>query len=383
MIAWPVAHFALDVRSSLSRPTGVGSYVLALATRLPALAPDDRFFYFSASMRERYQARPWPPNVSLVDRRLPVRALNYSWNHLAWPPLDLLVGASLDLVHSPTPLRVPGRRARQVVTVHDLFFLKHPDMTRAEIRADYVPLVRDHVRAAHGVICVSEHTAREAHLLLDVPPEKIAVIPNGVDPDFFEPLPEGEVAEVLARRRLPRGGLLYVGSDEKRKNLVNLVMAYLGLARRRPRDLPPLVLVGPGSGWAQAGEFSQAQIHSLGYLDKREVRALMQVAAALVFPSLEEGFGLPVVEAFAAGLPVVCSRGSALEEVAGQAATLVNPLDAASIATGIEGLLDDPARAAEQRRLGRERARLYDWERAARQTLEFYRRVLGQWSPGR
>ena len=88
--------------------------------------------------------------------------------------------------------------------------------------------------------------------------------------------------------------------------------------------------------------------------------------------------GVPVVEALAAGLPVVCSRGSALEEVAGQAATLVNPLDAASIATAIEDLLDDPAHAAEQRRLGRERARLYDWERAARQTLEFYRRVLGQ-----
>lgn len=373
-----MANFGLDVRSSLSRPTGVGSYVLALATRLPELAPDDRFLYFSASMRERYVERRWPANVRLVDRRLPVRALNYGWNHLGWPPLDLLVGAALDLVHSPTPLLVPGRRARQVVTVHDLFFLKHPEMTRAEIRSDYVPLVRDHVRAADGVICVSQHTAREAHLLLDVPTEKIAVIPNGVDPEFFEALPEAEVAEVLARRRLPRGGLLYVGSDEKRKNLVNLVMAYLGLARRRRRNLPPLVLVGPGSGWAQAGEFSQAQIHSLGYLEKREVRALMQVSAALVFPSLEEGFGLPVVEAFAAGLPVVCSRGSALEEIAGDAATLVDPLDAASIASGMEGLLDHPARVAEQRRLGRERARLYDWARAAGQTLDFYRRVLGQ-----
>ncbi len=104
----------------------------------------------------------------------------------------------------------------------------------------------------------------------------------------------------------------------------------------------------------------------------------MQVSSALVCPSLEEGFGLPVVEAFAAGLPVVCSRGSALEEVAGEAATLVDPLDAASIASGVESLLDRPARAEEQRRLGRERARHYDWERAARQTLDFYRHVLGQ-----
>src|SRR6185436_14689705 len=148
-----------------------------------------------------------------------------------------------------------------------------PDMTRAEIRSDYVPLVREHVRRADGVICVSEHTATEARLLLDVPAEKIAVIPNGVDPEFQQGVPEEEVRAVLARHHLPRGGLLFVGSDERRKNLVTLVMAYLGLARRR-HSLPPLVLVGPGSHWAQGGMLSQAQIHALGYLEKREVLAL-------------------------------------------------------------------------------------------------------------
>jgi alpha-1,3-rhamnosyl/mannosyltransferase len=168
-----------------------------------------------------------------------------------------------------------------------------------------------------------------------------------------------------------------VGSDERRKNLVTLVMAYLGLARRR-HSLPPLVLVGPGSHWAQGGMLSQAQIHALGYLEKREVQALMQASAALVFPSLEEGFGLPVAEAFAAGLPVICSRGSALEETAGDAAILVNPLETASIASGIESLLDDPARAEQLRVRGRARARLFDWDRAAASTLEFYRRVLGR-----
>jgi glycosyltransferase involved in cell wall biosynthesis len=248
-------------------------------------------------------------------------------------------------------------------------------MTSAEIRRDYVPLVKPHARRADGVICVSEHTASESRLLLDVPAEKIAVIPNGVDPAFREPIAADEVEAVLARRRLPRGAILYVGSDERRKNLVNLAMAYMGVARRRQRT-PPLVMVGPGASWAQGGDMGP-QIRATGYLETREIRALMAASVALVLPSLEEGFGLPVAEAMAAGLPVICSRGSALEEVAGGAATLVNPLDAASIASGIEELLDNPETAARQRTLGLEQSRRFDWDAAAAQTLAFYRRVAG------
>jgi glycosyltransferase involved in cell wall biosynthesis len=236
--------------------------------------------------------------------------------------------------------------------------------------------VRAHAQRADGVICVSEHTASEARILLNVAPQKIAVVPNGVDPAYRTPASAEEVEAVLARRRLPRGALLYVGSDEKRKNLVNLAMAYLGLARRRAR-IPPLVLVGPGSYWAQGGSAVGPQIRATGYLETREIRALMAASAALVLPSLEEGFGLPVAEAMAAGLPVVCSRGSALEEVAGGAATLVDPLDTGSIAAGIDRLLDSPELQERQRALGLEQSRRFDWDAAAARTLEFYRRILG------
>lgn len=369
-------NIGFDLRPSLLRPTGVGSYVLALAQRMPQAAPDHRFFFFSASLRDRYPRLAWPPNVTLVDRRLPVRALNLGWNRLGWPSLDRLVGAPLDLIHSPHPLIVPGKKARQVVTLHDLFFLKHPEMTEAEIRRDYAPLVREHVRRADGVICVSEHTASEARLLLDVPAEKIAVIPNGVDPVYRTPVTAEAVDSVLARRRLPRGAILYVGTEEKRKNLINLAMAYMGLSRRR-RRLPPLVLVGPDSGWSQGGDAIAPQIRSTGYLETAEIRALMAASSLLVLPSLEEGFGLPVAEAMAAGLPVVCSRGSALEEVAGGAATLVNPLDTKSIAEGIERVLDDPQLAAAQRQRGLEQSRRFDWDVAAGKTLAFYRKVAG------
>jgi glycosyltransferase involved in cell wall biosynthesis len=366
--------FGLDVRPTLSRPTGVGTYVLGLARSLPRLAPDDRFHYFSASLKERYPAREWPGNVRLVDRRLPVRGLNAAWNRAGWPPLDRLVGAALDLVHSPTPLLIPTRKGKRIVTVHDLFFLKHPDMVEGEVRRDYVALVRDHVRRADGVVCVSEYTASEVRRLLEVPEEKIAVTPHGIDPVYRAVPAEPLVDEALRRLRLPRGGLLYVGSGEKRKNLVTLVMAYLTLARRR--RLPPLVLAGPGSDWAQGGNRVGPQILATGYLDKADVRALMAASSLLVLPSLEEGFGLPVVEAMAAGLPVVCSAGSALAEVAGDAACLVDPHDANGLAHALERVIEDRALAEDLRRRGLERSRGYDWDVTAARTLAFYRRVL-------
>jgi glycosyltransferase involved in cell wall biosynthesis len=368
--------FGLDVRPTLSRPTGVGTYVQALLERLPALAPEDRFHLFSASLKERYPSREWPANVRLVDRRLPAAGLNAAWNRVGWPPLDRLVGTSLDLVHSPSPLLVPCRRGKRVVTIHDLFFLKHPEMVEGETRRDFVTLVRDHVRRADGVLCVSEYTAAEARRLLDVPEEKIAVTPHGVDPVYREAPPERQVEEALRRLRLPRGGILYVGSAEKRKNLVTLVMAYMTLARRR--HLPPLVLGGPGSEWAQAGSRVGPQIVATGYLTQRDVRSLMAASRLLVLPSLEEGFGLPVVEAMAAGLPVVCSSGSALAEVAGDAALLVDPHDINGLAHALERLLDDGALARDMRRRGLERSQRFDWGESARRTLAFYRKVLGR-----
>jgi glycosyltransferase involved in cell wall biosynthesis len=370
-------NFGLDLRPSLSKSTGAGAYILALAERLPGLAPEDRFFLFSASLKERYPARDWGKNAALVDRRLPVQALNLAWNRLGAPGLDRLVKAPLDLVHSPHPLIVPGRKARHVVTVHDLFFFKNPEMVGAEIRRDYAPLVSDHVRRADGVLCGSEFTASEIRRLLDVPEDKLGVTPYGVDPVFREDVPEAEVAATLARHGLPQGAILYVGSDEPRKNLRNLATAYLGLTGHR-RGLPPLVLVGPGSHWAQGGTISGPQIRATGYLPPRELRALMAASALLVLPSLEEGFGLPVAEAMTAGLPVVCSRGSALEEIAGDAALLVDPRERRSIASGIERVLDDHAFAESLRRKGRERSTRFDWDATAKSTLGFYRKLLGR-----
>ena len=366
-------RIGLDLRPALTRPTGVGCYVQALSERMPVAAPHLEFVFFSASLRDRYPARAWPGNVTLVDRRCPVRLLNLAWNRLGWPPLDDLVGRPLDVVHSPHPLLIPARSALRVVTIHDLYFLKHPEKTRAEVRRDYAPLVRAHARRADGVICVSRFTAAEAERLLDLPPDRIAVIPNGVDSIYRQPAAPEAVAGLLSRRGLPPGAVLYIGSAEERKNLAGLRAAYRELGRRR-RDLPPLLLVGPGLDSASDPRLEVAP----GYLEAGEIRLLMASARLLVLPSHEEGFGLPVAQALAVGLPVVCSRGSALEEIAGETACLVDPEDPSSIAAGIERVLDDPALAARMARAGLERSRRFDWETAARQTLALYERLLGR-----
>lgn len=368
---------ALDVRPALSRPTGVGVYIGALAASLPPLDSESRFTLFTSSWRERWPASPGPPNVDVVDRRLPVRVLNFAWNRLSWPPIESLCGREFDLVHSPHALLIPARRARRIISIHDLFFLKHPELTGGEVRRDYAPLAREHAAKADGIICPSEHTAQEVEGFLRVPRAKVCVTPYGVDPAFRAVPRKGMAEAVLHRLGLRRGGILYVGSEEKRKNLGALIAAYHAFAERTP-DPPPLVMVGLSRPSEAGSATSGPRIVSAGYLTTPQIRALMSVSQCLILVSLAEGFGFPVVEAMAAGLPVVCSRGSSLEEVAGGAAELVDdPLDQSSIVASLARVLDDPARAARLRAAGLERSRMFDWDRTAAATLAFYRKVLG------
>jgi glycosyltransferase involved in cell wall biosynthesis len=368
---------ALDVRPALSRPTGVGVYIGALADALPRVEPASQFTLFTSSLRERWTRAPAGPNVDIVDRHIPVRVLNFAWNRLSWPPIEDLCGRDFDIVHSPHALLTPARGARRIVSIHDLFFFKHPEMTGREIRRDYAPLVAAHARKADGIICPSEHTAREVERLLGIPREKICVTLYAVDPAFrMAPTPV-DVETLLQRLGLSRGGILYVGSEEKRKNLGRLVSAYRTLAERM-QDPPPLVMVGPGDSFDYGSPSGGPRIVTTGYLETREIRALMSASKCLALVSLDEGFGLPVVEAMTAGLPVVCSRGSSLEEMAAGAAELVDdPRNEEEIVQGLSRVLEDPERAGELRVAGLLRSRIFDWDRTAEQTLAFYRKVLG------
>jgi glycosyltransferase involved in cell wall biosynthesis len=271
-----------------------------------------------------------------------------------WYPLvlpRLARRARLDVLHCPT-FRAPLARPAcpLVVTVHDLAVLRHPETFNQWTRRYSRLCVPRVARSARLLIAVSEHTKRELVALLGTPVEKIRVVPNGVA-EVFHPDGPAETGDYV----------LAVGTLEPRKNLTRLAEA--------TRRLGVELRVAGAPGWGRV-ELGGDGIRLLGRVTDEELARLYRGARCLAFPSLSEGFGIPIVEAMACGTPVVTSRGGATEEVAGGAAVLVDPLDPAAIAAGIE---EAAARRAQLVPAGLARARDYSWAETARRTVEVYR----------
>jgi glycosyltransferase involved in cell wall biosynthesis len=286
----------------------------------------------------------------------------------------------VDVVHSLASTAPAWGRFRRVVTVHDLIYARFPE-AHAGIRdlgmRVLVPLA---VRRSDRVIVDSHSTELDLVELLGAPAERIDVVPLGFGSSRRgEPLDEREL-----RARLGLGGrrpvVLSLSAKRPHKNLGALI----GALARIPVERRPL-LVLPGYATAHEADLRararaagvEADVRFLGWLASEELEGLWQVAQAFVYPSLYEGFGLPVLEAMARGVPVACSNASSLPEVAGEAALLFDPREEASIAAALERLLSDRAEAERLRALGVERARRFSWSRTAELTLDSYRRALG------
>jgi glycosyltransferase involved in cell wall biosynthesis len=352
----------LDYRPALRARTGVGEYVHRTAIALVATAPPGHHVaVFSSSWKDRLVAPA--PDITGRDVRIPVRALNWSWHRLGWPPVEWLAGA-VDVAHSPTPLLLPTRRAAQVVTIHDLFFLDHPESTAAEIRRDYPALVAAHARQADLVVTVSGTVAAQITARLGVDPDRVAICHNGA-PDW------------TPRPAVPEDGpVICVGTLEPRKNIGGLLDAWALLVAGGVRV--PLLLAGgaPPAAAPLLERLTRAPLAGLvrhvGYLEEGQRRSFYDRARLLVLPSLDEGFGLPAVEAMAAGVPVVASHRGALPEVCGDAAVYVDPDDPAAMAATIAEVLASPERLESLRQRGAERARQFSWTASARRLWQAY-----------
>jgi glycosyltransferase involved in cell wall biosynthesis len=259
----------------------------------------------------------------------------------------------VDVLHCPTQ-RAPTRsRVPLVVTFHDLAVLRHPETFNRWTREYSRRVLPGVVRAATRLIAVSEFTKRELLDLLDVPREKVRVIPNGVGEPFTA---EGTAAA--------GDYVLAVSTLEPRKNLARLVEGY----RRAGLNGLPLLVAG-AAGWGGVRVEGDG-VRLLGEVQDEELARLYRGARAVAYVSLYEGFGLPVLEAMACGAPVVAARNDALEEVSGGAAVLVDPLDPDAIAAGLHEAID---RREELRPLGLARARVFDWQKVAHETVAVYR----------
>lgn len=370
-------HVCIDYRPALHESTGVGTYVRGLLRALAARFPDDSYTAFSASIRHRLSLPAGLERVRPRDARLPVRALDWMWHRHHWPPLELLVGP-IDIAHSPSPMLLPTRRARQIVTVHDCYFLRHPEDVMGPIRRDYVPLARAAVAQAAAVLTVSETTKREVVELMQAPPEKVHVTPLAVEAGLRPAAPPDAAAR--AALGLPGRYLLFVGRREPRKDLPTLLEAFARVVREEPEV--GLVLVGPpGLRWTETWEAAPAAARAATVqLPHRSSGVLGNVyagAEALLLPSRWEGFGLTALEAMAVGTPVIAARAGALPETLGEAAEWVEPGDVEGLARACLQLLGSPARAAALAAAGHEQARRFCWRASAEATRRAYTWVLG------
>jgi len=355
------------------RSAGITWYIYNLIRHLPEADPGIAYTVFTAERGCTFEQTTvrwsrWP------TWHPPVRIL---WEQVVQP--RAVRRAGVDLLHAPAFVGPLLGSCPTVVTVHDLSFVLYPQNFRAGNRLYLRTMTRLSVRRARRLIAVSESTKQDLVHYYHLPPERIDVVPNGVD-DRFRPWPEAQVAAFRAARGLPERFLLFVGTLEPRKNVAGLIRAYA----RLPQPRPPLMLVG-GKGWLYDEIFALVEslglggkVHFVGYVPAEDLPGWYNAAHLFVYPSLYEGFGLPPLEAMACGTPVISSTTSSLPEVVGRAGLLVDPGDIEALAEAMDRLLNDEDLHAALRTAGPERAAAFSWRETARRTALVYRRALSE-----
>ncbi len=307
------------------------------------------------------------PGLPVRFSRLPRQLLYPAWQRLGQPRAER-TARGIELCHATT-WAVPPTRLPLVVTVHDLAFLQRPEVFTAHGNA-YFRRALDAVRDRAAILITPSHDTARACEQAGIEQGRLQVVPHGTD---VSPVDSARVGQVVGRHGIRGPYVMWAGTIEPRKNVSTLLAAYALLATNP--DVPDLVLVGP-AGWGALPEIPEAvraRVHLTGHVPREELHALYAGASCFVFPSLAEGFGLPVLEAMAHGAPVVTSRGTACAEVAGDAALLVDPLDTEALAAAVLAALED---AAALGRAGIARAAQFTWAAAARSTADAYHRLV-------
>jgi glycosyltransferase involved in cell wall biosynthesis len=358
-------------------PGGIATYVRNLVPAIAARDPSVRLTLFHARFPSPEPPERWMRDFWVEELPWTIRSLYPRWDLLGRPALPPSL-RSVELVHATNPAAVPpvADRQRLVVTVHDLAFLYFPNLYPRVWQILYRLGLRAAVRRADAILTPSRNTAEDLLGRTRVDPGKLHVTPLAAS------LPAGPLdpGEVLTRLKVRAPYVLFVGTLEPRKNLVRLVRAYRRVAAA---GFPhALVLAGP-MGWHPESLLRElalrgpGEIVMTGALSPEELDAVYRAADVFAYPSLYEGFGLPLVEAMARGVPTVASTTSAVPEVAGDAALGVNPRSVREIARAIEEVLADVGLAERLAARGRARAERFSWDETARLTLEAYDRALG------
>ncbi|MEO1895035.1 MAG: glycosyltransferase family 1 protein [Methylococcales bacterium] len=357
---------------------GIGSYTNELLSRFHAREDVDIVpFSFNAKIPSELLRHNSPVQLSGFAKR----ALYSGITSLPFFGGGAL-SEELDLVHSTDHLIPKLRKIPVVATLMDAIPLSHPEWVTYKYRALKNALWRKSSHWAEHIITISEYSKSEIVTHFGVSEKKITVIPLAVDQRWFSVVSAQVRDEVSKRLQLPKSYYLFVGTLQPRKNIRRVIEAHQSLPCAI-RAENPLIIVGR-EGWdsdvvdgLKARSYGD-NIRWLQYINISDLYVVVSLATGLVFPSLHEGFGLPVLEAMAAGTPVVTSNNTSLPEVAGDAALLIDPLDVTAISDAMLQIVEDELLASELKIKGGARARQFTWERCAEETIEVYKTVLGK-----
>ena len=343
--------------------TGVGDYTKNLVDQLTSIDKSDTFVLFGGSLRKRSEFPrlfPQKTNVELKTSILSPTLADIFWNRLHTLPVESFI-CPIDVFHS-SDWAQPPTSAFRVTTIHDLAPLKYPQYTPRQIVDVHKSRLRWVVKEVDKIIAVSQSTKEDAIELLKIDPERIVVIPEAGD-KRIKKVSESEVERAKSSFNIPKDYLLVVGTNP-RKNLPRIVEAFRKLKHKELQ----LVVVGKRS------ENTEPGVIYTGFTTFEDLSALYSGAKALVYTSLYEGAGLPILEAFKTSCPVVTSNISSMPEVAGDAAHLVNPTKVDEISEGIQEVLKNRNKWIKK---GNERAKEFSWEYTAKLTLRVYKEAKG------
>ncbi len=362
----------MDLRALVPRPTGIGIYTEALLSELIQRQDLELVGLAHAPLHESVRLAELGMRIEL--QRAPLGVL---WQQLYLP--RRLAQGDIDLFWSPL-LSLPHRLSvPAVVTIHDLAVLQHPETMAWRVRLSLLPFLDSTVRQATRIVTESHSVAGEIARQWPDAAGRTDVIWGGVGKAFV-PATAPQLAAIRERLDLPERYLFFAGTIEPRKNLDLLLDAW-ELLRRESADTPPLLVAG-ADGWGSGAthrrmkRLAEAGLRWLGYLERTDLVAVLQAATVFVLPSIYEGFGLPAAEAMACGVPVMVSDRSSLPEVVGDAGWLFDPEDPVELAAVLREGLASPARLAQARARGLERARLFTWKRSAEEHARVFHEAL-------